>query len=662
MSQRRTRKRNRSSAPAAQSSPRTPTWPFAAIVGLELTKRALLLLAIEPKLKGVLITAGAGTAKSTLARAFASLLLSDGAAMDPEPDGSAPCQPYLELPIGITEDRLLGGLDLELTLKTGARQAQPGLLAAAHRGILYVDGINLLEASAANHLGRALSDGRIVLEREGLSEIYPADFLLIGTYDPAEGEAGAALRDRVGLLVNETAALSTDERAEIARRALDYARDPSGFAASYASATAKLKRRIAAARDRLPAVEITVEDRRRLALAAVRLGVESNRADIFALRAACAHAALAGRDRVEAEDLAAAIELTLAPRALIVPAPEEVSPEAEAQAAAENQPSVSASASESTSADEPSESSNAQPLSPDSQSLASLILRARETPLPEDLLAVPDRWQRRSASGSRGEVLNRSRGRYITIVAGNLRAGKIALDATLRAAAPQQTVRGPKSERQRLRIEPEDLRFKRFKQKAGMLFIFAVDASGSMALNRMGQAKGALIGLLKAAYVHRDKVALVSFRGREAEVLLPISQSSERAKRALEALPVGGGTPLAAGLLAALKLAQRARRLGIRQTMLVLFTDGRANVGLDAEEPDPALRPQKIRREIELIGAALQREGVTSLVIDTQEHFTSRGEGRALAEWLGGRYFYLPRASVAEINAAVAGAAAAERG
>jgi magnesium chelatase subunit D len=278
--------------------------------------------------------------------------------------------------------------------------------------------------------------------------------------------------------------------------------------------------------------------------------------------------------------------------------------------------------------------------------------------LPPDLLAVARRFQRRSAAGNRGETLNRVRGRYVKSAPGQIGDGKIAIDATLRAAAPLQALRQREGAQRRISITMDDLRFKRFKQKAGMLFIFAVDASGSMALNRMREAKGALARLLKAAYLHRDKVALVSFRGQQAEVLLPPSQSVERAKRSLDALPVGGGTPLAAGLLAALDLAKRAQRSGIRQTMLVLFTDGRANVSGKADTGESASSKQMIQQELKQVGAALQREAIASVIIDTQAHFTSRGEGRALAELLGGRYVYLPQASSAEVYETVAATAA----
>ncbi len=620
-------------------------FPFTAIVGFELAKRALMLLAVDPKLKGVLIAAGGGTGKTTLARASFNIFLPPG-----EAEARNYCHPIVELPVGVTQDRLLGGLDVGLTLATGRPQLKSGLLAEAHGGILYADGINLLEKSTASHLGCALSDGQVAIEREGMSCIFPTEFLLIGTYDPAEGEVSASLRDRVGLVVEEAAELSASERAEVIGRVAGFSQDPVGFIEQYAVSMARLRAQIASARARLPEVQISLEDRRRLGVAALQLGVEGNRADIFALRTALASAALDGRSRVAEEDIEMAINLVLLPRALVIPRSGEEQ-ENQMRATGGDPRATQSSSLE----DEASEVRNPQR----STHSAQLFFPALSARLPEELLAVPRRLQRRSAIGSRGETFNRLRGRYVGSVAGGPAEGKIAIDATLRAAALSQVFRSRQPLDRRLAISAEDLRFKRFKQKAGMLFIFAVDASGSMALNRMSQAKGALVRLLKEAYLHRDKVALISFRGQKAEVLLPPCQSVERAKRSLDALPVGGGTPLAAGLVAALELARRARRMGIRQTMLVLFTDGRANVGLNTAITGPSVPQRIIWREIEQIGAAFRREAIASLVIDTQVRFTSRGEGKEIATLLGGRYIYLPQANVEKIYDSVVATASA---
>jgi magnesium chelatase subunit D len=205
-----------------------------------------------------------------------------------------------------------------------------------------------------------------------------------------------------------------------------------------------------------------------------------------------------------------------------------------------------------------------------------------------------------------------------------------------------------------IELETDDLRYKHFSRRTGTLFIFAVDTSGSMALNRIRQAKGALVRLLRESYVKRDRVALIAFRERAASVLLQPSQSSARARRLLDALPVGGATPLTSGLLRALEMSERAVRRGGERIVLLVFTDGRANVARDGRlDGDRALVRRQIKKEVELVGVALQRAGVASIVVDTQNRFTRGGEGEALARALGGRYVYLPAS--AEIGDALAG-------
>ncbi|HST19507.1 MAG TPA: VWA domain-containing protein, partial [Blastocatellia bacterium] len=253
-----------------------------------------------------------------------------------------------------------------------------------------------------------------------------------------------------------------------------------------------------------------------------------------------------------------------------------------------------------------------------------------------------------------------ARGRYVSSSETRNKQARLAIDATLRAAAPFQTTRRLRigstlSPANRIKITKSDLRFKRFKSRSGMLFIFAVDASGSMALNRMAQAKGALARLLQQAYLHRDKVALISFRRTEAETLLAPTRSVELAKRLVDALPSGGGTPVAAAVVKALEVARLARLRGITQAMLVLLTDGRSNVGLrDEMIQERFVRSSEISEELQALGAALQSANIASVVIDTKSRFVSSGEGRKLAESLGGRYLYLPRADDAVIHHAVA--------
>lgn len=596
---------------------------FTEILGLELAKKALLLVAVDASLGGALIPATVGSGKSTLARAFARIL----------PEGT----PFVELPLNVTEDRLLGGLDLEVALATGKRVIEKGLLARAHGGVLYVDSFNLLDATSEAHLIDAMSRGQVLIERDGASEAHDARFILVGTYDPAEGDVRKGLLDRIGLIA--PFAPTTDEkfRAEVVRRAhFKTETDDDGDKI--------LQGLIMQARELLPRVEIRDEEISGLIQTALSLGVEGNRADVFAVKAAIASAALAGRLDVDEEDLKLAARLVLLPRATRLPEREET--ERRPSPPAETPPPSDAQS------DSPADSNDgAQEQTPDQ--IKELLLDAVESELPENLMTLAASAKRRGKAGSRGEALNDRRGRYVRAEQGSLRKGKLALVPTLIQAAPFQRLRRKSSRSDAaIVISKDDIRIKRFRDKAGTLFIFIVDASGSMALNRMQQAKGAVARLLQEAYVHRDQVALIAFRGKQAETLLPPSQSVDRAKRALDVLPTGGGTPLASAMLLGLETAKQMRAKGIAQTMLVFITDGRGNVALAQSETD-ASDKQKIAMEIAALAQTIRAEGIDSVVIDTQTGYLSRGEAKRLAEQLGGRYVYLPNAKAEQIAAAV---------
>jgi len=618
---------------------------------MDAAKHALLLLAVDPGLQGALIGASPGSAKSVLSRSFASLL---------------PGAPFVEVPPGATDDRLLGSLNLERTLLTGQRHRDDGLLARAHRGILYVEGLNRLPRSLARPIADALNSGVVRLEREGLSAEFPSEFALIGTCDPAESEVPASLADALGLFVTEAGGSSNEERIEILRRVAAFDRDPRGFARRFAAPTAALEKRIAQARGRLPKVKMKRDDLRRLSVAALQLGVEGHRADLFAVRAARARAALMARASVAPEDLDAAIELVLMPRATALPQPRASAPP-EPETASANRPSRPALQSDLA----PQE--RMQPPNGDQ------IVEPFDCNVPEDILTLPRQSLPQRPTGHSGrrnhpaeEKLGSTRGRFVRAVSRTDESGKIALAATVRAAAPYQILRAaarPQNQHRPgssntsaprvLRISPGDLRFKQFQQKAGMLVIFAVDSSGSMAANRIHLAKGALLRLLEKAYLHRDTVALIGFRGDAAELLLPPTRSVERAKRLLSTLPVGGGTPLASGLEAALALARHSRPEEARQRLLVLVTDGTANVMCRnnplASTPERNSR-EAIWREIAEVSALLRREQVDSVVIDTRHRHVSGGEARKLAALLGGRHVHLPRPDSAAAYDAVSAA------
>ncbi|BCX02495.1 MAG: magnesium-chelatase 67 kDa subunit [Candidatus Roseilinea sp.] len=608
---------------------------FTDIVGLETAKQALLLLAVNPALAGVVIAATVGSGKSTLARAFAALLPEDA--------------PFVELPVNVTEDRLLGGLDLEATLATGVRVVECGLLARAHGGVLYVDGLNLLDGSVVAHLLEVMMNGVVRVEREGLSAAHPARFMLVGTYAPDDGEVRRSLLDRIGLIVPFAPQTDAHLRAEVVRRNQPQQRNEEPD-----DELRMLRAMIADARTRLPHVRIQDEQVQALIQTALALGVEGNRADVFAVQAALAKAALDGRDEVDDDDLRLATRLVLLPRATHLP---------QADEGRQTEDEETRGQGDRGDQDESNGVAETQ-----AEQLEALLLSAAAAELPKDVLDLPFAMQRRGRSGGRGSALNNRRGRFVRAVAGDPRGNRIALLPTLMAAAPWQRLRRIENEKKelaqenfsmlssRFSIRPEDVRVKRFRDKAGMLYIFAVDASGSMAINRMREAKGAAIRLLQDAYVHRDQVALIAFRGRHAQVLLQPSQSVERAKRELDVLPTGGGTPLASALLTAWQLAQRARGRGIAQATLVLMTDGRANVGLESSDREQrdnvsAPQPQKARLEAELkqLAALLRTNGIQAIVIDTQVNYLSRGEAPKLAEWLGGRYVYLPNARAEQI-------------
>lgn len=631
------------------------TLPFPALVGLDAARQALLLLAVDPGLGGVVLAAGVGTGKSSLMRSFARLLALETVQIESESQAERPQPIFVELPVGVTEDRLLGGLDLEATLATGQRVLRSGLLARAHGGLLYADGVNLLDDSTINHILAALDTGVVRVERDGLSMVEPARFALVATYDPAEGPPRRHLLDRVGLIVAPITRAPVTERVEVVRR--NRLLTPNGHTPAqlndWIEEEQVLWALIMAARELLPTVEIDDAQIELLAGTALALGVEGHRADIFATRTALASAALASRDRVEHEDIERAVRYVLLPRATRMPQV------AEAPQDAPEPPPPPPDPSQSPEQQHQDEHDPEQPPEPPQEVMAieDLVLSALEAEIPPDVLETPFTIRRRGRSGSRGTTSGQ-RGRHIRSVPGLPGAGRLDVVATLRAAAPWQQVRRQTASKTRhkkkaghqILLRADDLHIKRFRSKAGTLFCFLVDASGSMALHRMRQAKGAVNALLQQAYVHRDQVALLAFRGERADVLMPPSQSVELAKRALDVLPTGGGTPLAAALLSAYQIAAQARSRGIHQTTLVLITDGRPNVPLRFD-PDQSKQERlaQAREEVQRLATRLQTAGIGAVVIDTQRSFVSRGEAQQLAAWLGGRYVYLPQGRGEEI-------------
>ena len=571
------------------------------------------MLAIEPRLRGLVVAGAAGSGKSALLRGMRALL---------------PDEPFVELPNGTDDEALLGGLDVEATLRRGQRVLRHGLLERAHGGSLLVEACNLLPESAVNPLLAALDTGRLRIERDGSSVDTAARFRLLASFDPAEGAPRAHLLDRVALVSVIPALSPLETRMRVVQH---HVTPPADL---WDDEIEALRGLVQLARDTLPEVTIDARQERELVATALSLGVQGHRADVFAVLVARASAALALRDRVQTEDLETAVRLVLLPRATQQPAPPPAPPEAAAESP--------------TPETDPSRDDGEHSL-PAEQELVldDAVLEAVAAEIPAVLDSLPFANVRRSRGGSRGQTAG-TRGRHVGSHPGRANAGRIDVIATLRAAARWQKLR-PRGNR-RVVLRAEDLRIKRYRNKAGALFLFAVDASGSMALNRMREAKGAVHALLEQAYVNRDRVALLSFRGNSAELLLPPTGSVELLRRAVDQLPTGGGTPLAAALCEALDVAAQARRRGFANVVLVLLTDARANVALRADRAG-------VERELQQLAGASMQAGLRSLVIDTQRNFLSQGSAQKLAAWLGGNYLYLPGAGGRAIAAAARSAA-----
>ncbi|KXO97890.1 magnesium chelatase [Tsukamurella pseudospumae] len=554
-------------------------YPFSAVVGHDELRLALTLCAIAPAVGGVLVRGEKGTAKSTAARALAPLLPT-------RPDG-APAR-LVELPIGATEDRVVGSLDLHRALGEGAVDFTPGLLADADGGILYVDEVNLLSDHLVDVLLDAAAMGRVTVERDGISRAYPARFVLVGTMNPEEGELRPQLLDRFGLAVDVHASREVDVRVEVMRRRLAFESDPAAFAAEYADVDADLARRIADARDRLPGVALPDAELRRIAAVCAAFDVDGMRADLVIARAALAHAAWRGAAEVTEDDVRVAAELALPHRKRRDPFDEPGLDDTELDRAFDDaraddepdpEPDPDPDGPGGGDAPEPPpsgpDSAGSQEQQPDP---------AGGTPLPTARhrtvakLTVPGTGTG-GATGRRSKTRS-DRGSVVRAAPAGTGSG-LHLAATLRAAAPEQAARGRAAGP--LRLAPSDLRSPVREATEGNLVVFVVDLSGSMAAReRLALVGEAAVSLLRDAYQRRDKVAVIGFRGAEATLLVPPTRSVDVAVARLSRARTGGRTPLAEGLIEARKLLRREDlRPDARRPLVVLLTDGRATAGHD---------------------------------------------------------------------------------
>ena len=645
-------------------------------------KRALLLNAVNPKIGGVLVRGKKGTAKSTAVRSLAALLpevtVVQGCPYNCSPEdrqglcnrcepGDNDAQtvvrqiPIIDLPVGATEDRLVGSLDIEEAIKTGNRVFEPGLIAATHQGILYLDEVNLLNDHLVDILLDAAAMGRNYVEREGISVTHRSEFILVGTMNPEEGDLRPQLLDRFGLAVEVEGRFSPEERQLIVKRRIAYEADPHGFMSEWRQTEEEERARVLRSQKLLPQVVVGDDILELITSICAEYDVDGMRGDIVMYKTALTIAAYENRTDVNAEDVREAANLALLHRQRRQPFQQpnlateqldsmvddfqgqdnqrESSDQPQDQGEGDSEPSDLPPSEDETETNEPENDSDSES---ESDSSAPSSLGQEQQFEVGDPFAVrqlnlkpPDQRSRRASGRRNATITDSNAGRYVRSKMPEGKASSLALDATLRAAAPHQNSRRASSGSQnRVLIEPWDIRDKVRESMSGSLVLFVVDASGSMgAQRRMVAVKGAIMSLLLDAYQRRDRVGLISFRGTRAELLLPPTNSVDLAKIHLQDMPTGGRTPLSAGLFKALEIIE-TERIKDRDVLplLVLLSDGRGNVALGHDSPlDEAYAGAGIIGE----------EKIPSVVVDTESGFLKLGMVQPVAEAMGAQYLKL---------------------
>ncbi len=636
-------------------------FPFSALVGQDLMKRALLLNVVDPSLGGVLIKGERGTAKSTGVRALVDLLPTIKVVKncpfrcDPDVPGEwCPfCQekaasegtlPVVErkvrlvnLPIGTTEDRLLGTIDIEKALKTGRKAFEPGLLADAHRGILYVDEVNLLNDQIVDLFLDAAASGRNVVEREGISFIHASRFILVGTMNPEEGDLRPQLLDRFGLSVTIQGIESLEQRVEIVKRRLAFEADPEGFRAKWAAKDRELAQRIVSARERIHEIALTEHLLELASKLAVAMGTDGHRADIVMVKAARANAALEGRNTITRDDLHLAARLALPHRIKKTPLEKAELDEGKLKDLLEAEEAPAGGAEEWV----PVHQDKPKPSSKSVRSVSPVECVTHLCPTTRSLMPnLP--WHRLLPGNHPGRRFVLHGVQRSGTVNGSRQAlfnedpTDISIVGTLRAAAPHQLRRWKESGNGKIILQSQDLRIKKRSRKTGLSLVMIVDSSASMRTNdRMALTKGVIDALLKDLYLRRDKLGIITFRHTGAEVLLPLTHNIRDAAATVEALPVGGRTPLASGLEMGLRLLRQEQRKNPETIpVMLLFSDGRPNVSCFGADPVD---------ETFHYAEEIKRHGIQAIFVDTEMDPMAMGCGYEIARRMDAVYLPVDR-------------------
>lgn len=615
-------------------------YPFAAVIGQEKVKKALMLNVINPSIGGLLISGEKGTAKSTLVRGLAQLIED---------------MKVIDVPLNVTEDRLIGTIDIEKAIALGERSFEAGLLKEAHGNILYIDEVNLLSSHIVNSILEASSSGVNLVEREGISFTHPSKFILVGTMNPEEGNLRSQFLDRFGLYLEVKGSSDLGERKEIIKRILKYEENPEEYISNWKKEMDKLLSKILMAKNYLYKVEVS-ENVMNLA---VEISKEANcsghRAELVIIETAKAIAAFENRKNITVSDIKEAAEMALPHRMREVPTEINEPQENDEKAQEENKDKSKEDNMEDNTEenDNPMEEDKSRE-KPDEESVDDSLKDENKNENCEDsiddigkiftvksLNIQPMDRKKRKGSGKRSKTkTDLIQGRYVRYTFPRERIRDIAFDATLRAAAPYQKLREKNG--LAIAINKGDFREKIREKRTGSTILFIVDASGSMgAKKRMKAVKGAIVSLLADAYQKRDKIGMIAFRKNKAEVLLNITRSVDLAQKSLKTLPTGGKTPLSAGLSKGYEVLKGAKRKDPEMVpVIVLISDGRANLSFNGGDAFS---------EAISMAKKILYEDIQSIVIDTENDFIKLGLAKELAEAMNAKYYKLEELEAGEI-------------